>query len=247
MSPEGEEILRNLRVVAAERRRRLDDPALGMRATAVKAYQHARFERTYADLLASPRYSRSARFFLEDLYGPYDFSERDAQFERVVPGLVRLFPHEVVDTVRHLAQLHSLSETLDSRMAAVLTDKTITPLAYVCAWQDASTPVEREQQIRLMLVVGQALDRFTRNPLLRHSLRMMRGPARALGLGALQAFLETGFDTFKELRGAGEFLDIIATRERALAADLFSPQARGLVVADSADNISPGSTLGQLP
>ena len=58
---------------------------------------------------------------------------------------------------------------------------------------------------------------LTRNPLLRHTLRLMRGPARAAGLGELQRFLESGFDTFKAMGGAREFLSIIAARERALA------------------------------
>jgi hypothetical protein len=70
--------------------------------------------------------------------------------------------------------------------------------------------------------VGSALDRYTRNPLLRHSLRLMRGPASAAGLGALQHFLETGFDTFREMRGAAYFLDTVAQRERRLAAQLFA-------------------------
>ena len=65
-----------------------------------------------------------------------------------------------------------------------------------------------------MLAVGSALDRYTRNPLLRASLRLMRGPAAAAGLGALQGFLERGFDTFREMRGAREFLDTVA-RPRA--------------------------------
>ncbi len=73
----------------------------------------------------------------------------------------------------------------------------------------------------LMLQVGGALERYTRNPLLRHSLRLMRAPAQAAGLGALQSFLENGFDTFREMRGAREFLDTIANRERELAARLF--------------------------
>ena len=49
----------------------------------------------------------------------------------------------------------------------------------------------------------------------------MRGPAAAAGLGALQGFLERGFDTFREMGGAREFLAVIANRERALAAALF--------------------------
>jgi hypothetical protein len=74
----------------------------------------------------------------------------------------------------------------------------------------------------LMLSVGSALDGYTRNLLLRHSLRVMRAPAQAAGLGALQEFLERGFDTFRQMRGAQEFLALIARRERDLAARLFA-------------------------
>jgi hypothetical protein len=82
-------------------------------------------------------------------------------------------------------------------------------------------PPERERQIALMLLVGTALEGYTRNPLLRHSLRLMRGPAQAAGLGALQSFLERGFDTFRAMRGASEFLGVVSSRERTLAASLF--------------------------
>ena len=76
-----------------------------------------------------------------------------------------------------------------------------------------------------MLRVGSDLDGYTRKPLLRQSLRLMRGPAQAAGLGDLQRFLETGFDTFRKMRGSTEFLAIIGQRERELAAALFSGAA----------------------
>lgn len=247
MSPEGREILDNLRIVAAERARRRADPALGSRVEAVKAYQHARFERTYADLLSSARYARPARFFLEDLYGPYDFSARDDQFSRVVPGLVRLFPHEVVLTVRALSQLHALSESLDTRMGVALEAVPIDAARYISAWQAVSTPAERERQIELMLAVGRALDRYTRNPVLGHSLRLMRGPARVAGLSSLQSFLETGFDTFKEMRGAEEFLGTVTRRERHLAALLFTPGLVALATSGRDELVAADPALGQLP
>jgi hypothetical protein len=222
MTPEGQSILDNLQTVAQERRRRQVDETLDARVHVVKRYQHQRFQTTYADLLAQPRYASATRFFLNDLYGPRDFTERDSQFARIVPALVRLFPHAIVQTVRALAELHALSETLDTRMAMLAPAGNIDALTYARAWQAASNPVEREHQIALMLSVGEALERYTRNPLLSHSLRLMRGPARSAGLAALQSFLESGFDTFRGMRGAGEFLSTIASRERALAAQLFA-------------------------
>jgi hypothetical protein len=240
MSPEGTAILEHLKQVATERQRRGADASLASRVVAVKSYQHGRFEASYADLLASPRFARAARFFLEDLYGPNDFTQRDDQFARVVPGLVRLFPREIVQTVMSLGELHSLSEQLDTLMALQMPDAGVDATRYITAWQAVGRPADRDRQISLMLLVGTALDRYTRNPLLRHSLRVMRGPARAAGLGALQNFLESGFDTFRDMRGAKEFLDTVAQRERALAAALFA-----------APPMAPGDArpppLGQLP
>ena len=221
----GEFILKCLNEVAAERRRRADDLALGERVGAIKQFQHARFARTYADLLADPRYGDAARFFLADLYGPEDYSERDVQFARVVPALLKLFPREIISTVSDLAALHALSERLDTAMALVVADGRVNGQVngqdYARAWRVVGEPLSRERQVALMVSIGTALDRHTRNMLMRHSLRLMRAPAHAAGLAALQRFLETGFDTFRTLRGAEDFLAIIAQRERALSIRLF--------------------------
>lgn len=217
----GEFILKCLGEVAAERRHRADDVALGERVAAVKQFQRARFERTYADLLVDARYGGAARFFLADLYGPEDYTERDVQFARVVPALLRLFPREIVATVSELAALHALSERLDTGMAMALAGGQVDAHSYAQAWRAVGEPQSRERQITLMVSIGTALDRHTRNMLMRHSLRLMRAPAHAAGLAALQRFLETGFDTFRTMHGAEEFLSLIRDREGALSARLF--------------------------
>jgi len=243
MSIAANTILGHLRTVAVERARRDASPDLAARVLALKRYQQRRFAKTYADLLGSPRYGPASRFFLEELYGPRDFSDRDAQFARVVPAIVRLFPEDIVGTVNTLAELHALSETLDSETASDLASSEVDAGAYVHAWQMTGRAAERERQIGLTLAVGESLDKLTRNPLVRHSLRVMRGPARAAGLGDLQNFLETGFDTFKAMRGAREFLHDIGARERELARSLFAAQS---------DDMQSGrhlgdTSLGQLP
>ena len=238
MSAEARSILLQLDVVDRERCARNADPALAESVVGLKSYQQRRFAGTYADLQSNLRYAPAARFFLDELYGPRDFSSRDAQFARVVPAMVRLFPAEIVHTVQTLADLHALSETLDTLMARRLQGRDIDRLAYVDAWQHVGDPVQRERQIALTLTVGSDLDRLTRKPLLRGALHMMRGPAKAAGLPALQAFLEVGFDTFKAMGGAAEFLSTVGQRERSLAQALFST---------SVDSDSVEAALGQLP
>ncbi len=242
MSADASAILDQLRAVEFERARRAADPEFAATVVQLKHYQQRRFSRTYADLLASDRYRAAATFFLDDLYGPRDFSERDAQFARVVPTLAKLFPDEIVETVRTLAELHALSERLDSTMASFLLGRPIDAAAYLGAWQRTGDAPGRERQIALTLAIGATLDRLTRKPLLRRSLHLMRAPARAAGLGDLQRFLESGFDTFREMRGAQEFLDVVGTRERSLAASLF-----GASVAFATSDSRVQVALGQLP
>ncbi|MBL0728452.1 FFLEELY motif protein [Piscinibacter sp. HJYY11] len=229
-------ILAHLETVERERRTRAATPALQARVQAVKAYQQRRFSHTYADLLKTPRYGAAARFFLDELYGPGDFSQRDAQFARVVPALVRLFPRDVVDTVATLAQLHALSEELDSAMGTKVPDEAVDAGVYLNAWRHVGRLADRQQQIELTLAVGRDLYTLTRKPLLRHSLRMMRGPARAAGLSALQGFLESGFDTFQAMRGAEEFLATVSASEQTLLQALFGAESAPILQA-----------LGQLP
>ncbi len=236
------QILRHLQQVELERQRRLADPPLGARVQALKQYQQQRFARSYADLLTSPRYAKAARFFLDELYGPGDFSRRDAQFARVVPALVRLFPEQVVQTVARLAELHALSEGLDTEMALALNAPQWSAAGYIQAWQTVGRPAQRQLQIDLTLAVGVALDELTHKPLLRHTLRMMRGPAAAAGLCDLQHFLELGFDTFKAMKGARDFLATVRHREQDLAAALFAAP-----VPAGTDCPAGDERLGQLP
>lgn len=240
MSALADSILEYLRRVDTARSQRDADPTLAKGVEAIKAWQHDRLRRTYADLLDSQRYAAAARFFLNELYGPADFARRDAQFARVVPALVRMFPTHIVDTVRSLAELHALSEDLDNAMAQALV-MPVTREAYVRAWQTTGRAAERETQIALVQRIGRDLEHYTCKPLLRHALKMMRGPARATGLDELQHFLEAGFDTFAAMGSAQEFLGIVGQRERVLAAALFE--------ADPAQvsSLRPDDPLGQLP
>lgn len=145
IDPVGQEIVRHLEEVAAERRARHEEPALAERVHALKDYQHRRFQQTYADLLAQPRYSEAARFFLDELYGPHDFTARDAQFARIVPALVRLFPRHIVETVSTLGHLHALSEQLDTAMARHLTELPLTAAAYAEAWRRVGRADDRSR------------------------------------------------------------------------------------------------------
>ena len=217
----------------------------------VKRVQTWRFAGTYGDLLDGGPYQRAARFFLQELYGDADYSDRDAQFSRIAGALQKLFPQQVMATAVSLAQLHALTEQLDHAMGqAWMTDPTPpddragdSPAGrYIRAWRAAARRADRETQLTVVLEIGHELQRLTRAPGLRLMLKMMRGPAAAAGMGALQRFLEAGFDTFAAMArqpgGADGFLAIIRERESALIAQLFEA---GFVACETA----LARTLGQ--
>lgn len=194
----------------------------------IKRLQAQRFEATYADLLDTPRYLPATRFFLDELYGDHDFAQRDAQFGRIAGAIERLFPPAVAQLAVDMAELHALTEGLDADMArhwGGLTEAT--PAArYVAAWRLTGQRSQREQQLRVVLHMGRELQQLTGKKSLRLALRMMRGPAQAAGLGSLQGFLEAGFEAFGHMGGTADFLNTIATRERAWIDLLFdSPEA----------------------
>ena len=189
-------------------------PGLAARVRALKRYQQRRFEFTYADLLAHPRYAGASNFFLEELYGPSDFTQRDSQFARIVPALVRLFPAEVVATVQALAALHALSETFDSAMGRALASDSVDAASYALAWQDCGHASGREQQIAMMERVGQSLDGLTRNALLHHSLRLMRGAGAGSRAGRAADLPRGGI---RHLSGHARRRRVPANRRRARA------------------------------
>lgn len=210
--------------VTAIRMAAFSDPATQAATKVVKSFQARRFSGTYGDLLASVEFGAAARFFLQDLYSDKDYSQRDAQFSRIAGALQTLFPQQVVATAVSLAQLHQLTEELDAQMAAAwitqpadIQGDSVT--CYMACWRHVSRESDRERQLYMVLSVGAELDRLTRTPGLRFMLRMMRRPASAAGLGSLQNFLESGFDTFSSMSGNGsrarEFLQIIKNRESA--------------------------------
>ena len=229
------DIRSNLSTVDALRAARLDSAPLQAAVLSIKTLQSQRFAHTYQDMLASERFGGATRFFLRELYGARDYSQRDAQFARIAGTIERIFPASVLLVASDLAALHALSESLDDvlarhwseldRQELILQGYSANASRYVAAWRLLGQREERQKQLHLALHIGRSLDTLTGTLGLRTMLKLMRSPAAAAGLSDLQRFLESGFDTFHAMRrnkGACiQFLDTIALRETQWIATLF--------------------------
>jgi hypothetical protein len=188
----------------------------------LQRWQSERLERGFADFLAEPRTAPAARFFLDDLYGDHDVSARDRDVERVLPLMRKLLPPHLIETAADAIELAWLSHALDMRMAEALESilprtRKLDAAAYAAAYRQVGKPRLRDHQIDLVLRVGATLDHAVHKPWIPRLLRASRLPARIAGLAELQTFLERGFDAFRSLQGADDFLGEIARREREVA------------------------------
>lgn len=205
---------------------------------AVKRLQARRFRATYTDMLTHPVQGPAARFFLDELYGDHDFAERDAQFGRIAGALERMLPEAVTEVAVDLAEMHALTETLDHTLAEhwiALGDREPEGRRYARAWRLTAQRGARERQLAVVQHMGAELQRLTRSKSLLMALKMMRRPAQAAGLSALQQFLETGFAAFGALGDARSFLSTVSERERHWIDVLFDADLSQCVAALDAE------------
>jgi hypothetical protein len=223
--PHRDQLLRQLDRSALLRVRALEDAGVRKRRRALRAWQASRLARTHRDLLDNPRFHDAAQFFLTDLYGPKDLSRHIEDVRRVVPVMTRLLPDSGLATVAHAVELNALSESLDAAMADALGTGTATirKAAYAAAYRKVGRAGDRERQVDLIELLGGALEGLARQRFVGAALKMMRGPARAAGLGELQGFLERGYSAFRAMRGGSdEFISSIVVRERLIAKALLA-------------------------
>lgn len=211
-------LVRELRHVLAQNEERAGNPILAGSLDRLREWQAARLRNTYADLAADARYGAAVSFFESDLYGSGDFSRRDADLMRMVPAIMRFLPEGVIACVAQAVELNALSQDLDRLVLARLprVDAGFTVSDYCRAYRRAGEAASRRRQIQLIGEVGAALDRYVHKRFLRTVLAMMRKPAKAAGLAALQDFVERGFAAFRAMGGADEFLATVQKRETAL-------------------------------
>jgi hypothetical protein len=197
----------------------------------LRRWQAQRLARTYADLAVDKRYAPATAFFLSDLYGARDFAERDREVDRAYPWMRKTLPRAAFAPMERALELRDLSAKLDAQLCAVLVGELdvkerISADAYADGYRRCDNRADRLRQIELVVAVGTDLDKVVAKPLLGRMLALSRKPARVAGFGELQEFLERGFEAFRHMGGAAEFLKTIEAREKAILERLLARHPR---------------------
>src|SRR5512139_3832394 len=187
----------------------------------LRVWQSERLSRTYADLLAQPRYNPACRFFLDDIYAARDFSQRDHDLETMYDFMRRFVPDAVSRPAALTIKLHRMTELLDRKLLDVLVNQlgvtdSITVEQYAEAYRRCNNYQERVDQIDAILEICEHIDGIVRNPITGPALGIAKRPLRGAGYGEVVSFLERGYDSFKRMHGSRHFRKTLQEREMGI-------------------------------
>ncbi len=193
--------------------------------------QHWQCERllvTHDDLAQQKRYQKAMAFFVDELYGPKDFSQRDADLVRVIPKLAKVLPDKAMNAMDDALSLNALSFDLDMAMAQYLQahfpDDPINRDNYALAYRRVGRIDDRTHQIDIISHLGDQLADVIKIRGIGMLISLSRRPAKLAGLLALHEFLERGFDAFKALGDVQSFIQPVLVREKAIMQTLLSDE-----------------------
>lgn len=197
---------------------------------ALKEWQCNRLIASHYHLWEIARFQPAITFFINELYGPKDFTDRDADIAKVVPKMEKWLPERAFHSLEIAIHLNSLSQDLDLALLAQLNALGVDPAqenalnaaAYAKAYKACNNPVERAQQLDHIEKLGNDLAKVVKIPGISMILKMAKTPAQTMGVESLQQFLEDGFNAFKKLGKVEDFIVPIISEERRIMDALFN-------------------------
>ena len=209
---------------SAELFAQVQEQGMGEQLIALRQWQCQRLLASHQAAYQNPHYRPGIQFFVDELYGPKDFSQRDKDIEKVVPKMKKWLPEEALESLAVAIHLNTLSQELDVEMLRQLNGQTLNRDSYAQAYFQSNNASQRAMQIDYIEQLGLDLAKVVKLPGIGFILKMARTPAALAGLSTLQAFLENGFDAFKQLGDVSQFIVPLVAEERRLMQALFEQQ-----------------------
>ncbi|MEO1580327.1 MAG: hypothetical protein AAFR91_00680 [Pseudomonadota bacterium] len=199
--------------------------------------QVAYFLPKYDDLRSRPGYSEAIDYIISDMVGP-TIAARDAELAKVVPMMSRILPSGALEALATALELNATILRINLDIEALLRDgivggAAISEREYCAASREAATLDDCLRLIAMTRRAGESLERIVRIPMIGSTLRMMRGPARLVGVTDLHEFLVRGYTIFRAIDDVHEFLDTVEARMTAVFTRVFEAPLDTLAV----DNI----------
>ncbi len=224
--PSALQFIHDLKQDASMERQEIAPAGLPSALQELRTWQTQRLTCTYQDFLEDPRYGNACRFFLDDVYAPRDFSQRDHDIEHFYQLMLRFVPEQMLALVREAIELNRFSNQLDLRLLNALDEAgvapaALTPQSYARAYRICANYPDRVEQIDRLVRVLEEVAAGARNPLVLVTLKLAHGPASMAGWGDLQDFLVRGCQAFRQMKGGLKFIQAVQQREMRILNRLF--------------------------
>lgn len=187
----------------------------------LQAWQCKRLLASHKNLWTQQRFNPAMQFFIDELYGPKDFTQRDQDIAKVVPKMAKLLPDKALVSLESALHLNRLSFELDFDLANTIKSNPINRETYALAYYQCQNQQSRVQQINFIDALGKDLADVVKIKGISTLLMLSRKPAKLAGVIALHEFLESGYQAFKKLGRVEDFIQPIVNSERQIMLDLF--------------------------
>ena len=190
---------------------------------AVQVWQCKRLLTSHQQMYQQKRFKPAVEFFINELYGPNDFSQRDQDIARVVPKMSKFLPEKALQSLALALHLNTLSFELDLSLAKKLVDTEINRDSYANAYVDCDDLAKRQQQIDYIRNLGNDLAEVVKIKGISSLLFISRKPAKMAGVLVLHEFLVKGFKAFKNIGDVEDFIIPLVNKEHQIMQQLVNP------------------------
>ena len=191
----------------------------------VQVWQCKRLLASHQQMYQQKRFKPAVEFFINELYGPNDFSQRDQDIARIVPKMSKFLPEKALQSLASALHLNTLSFELDFSLAKQLVGTEINRDSYAKAYVSCDNLANRQQQIDYIRTLGNDLAEVVKMKGISSLLFISRKPAKMAGVLALHEFLVKGFKAFKNLGNVEDFIIPVVNKEHQIMQQLTNPNS----------------------
>lgn len=183
---------------------------------ALQIFQSNRLRRDYSDLAEIPQYEPVGEFFFSELYGPRDFTRRDAEARRL-QTLLHVLPGVHLRDIEQVLALLEITNGLDDDLARQMVAEGVhvdfDEPTYERLYREADNYVDRAEQLELIRDCLYNVFRLSRSALLGVALHRTGLVARLAGFEMGHDFLRKGYDALQRVSSIDMFAETIYSRE----------------------------------
>jgi hypothetical protein len=185
---------------------------------ALQIFQSNRLRRDYRDLAEIPQYEPVGEFFFGEMYGPRDFSRRDAEARRL-QSLLHVLPGVHLRDIEQVLALLDITNQLDDGLARMMVARGVhvdfDEASYEQLYREADNYAERAAQLELIRDCLYNVFRLSRSALLGVALHRSGLIARLAGFEVGHDFLRKGYDALQNVSSIDLFAETVYSRELA--------------------------------